>query len=175
MEPKKICKRMDAIRLFCYFSRNNPVFRTRFYHEFIAWVGYGNWKKVDHEIRLAWESARNSFDKLHGLVRSLKSVNDPSDICTVNYNDDLIVDKDLKVGVKNAADCFGELSKRLEAIPEKYTAEGVACMKQLIEFYTKDVGSDSKKHLCDYLDAIKVRELEIRAAADRKKDTEKDK
>ncbi|MBQ2724490.1 MAG: hypothetical protein IJF78_02165 [Clostridia bacterium] len=52
-----------------HFVRNNPRHREQYYFALIAMVGYDNWKYIDPTIRMNWESARLSFDRMYGMVK----------------------------------------------------------------------------------------------------------
>lgn len=63
-------RRMRCTNFWLHLVRNNPRHRDRYYFELISIVGYENWSKVNDIIRMNWESARLSFDKMYGMVKS---------------------------------------------------------------------------------------------------------
>ncbi len=63
------CK-MRATNVLFHCVRNNPSHRDRYYIALIAAVGLENWQYVPSALRMAWESGRNSFDALYGLVKT---------------------------------------------------------------------------------------------------------
>ncbi|MBE6686187.1 MAG: hypothetical protein E7591_03050 [Ruminococcaceae bacterium] len=149
MRPEKICREMNVIHYVLFFFRNNPEFRTRYYHEFIKWVGYDNWDEVLPEIRNSWESARNSFDKLHGLARAFKEFKNPQDILIPRESapDEALVDS-----MKEASEVFSELLKLEARIPDNCKPEGIKCLKSLIEIYASGKNDSVKNELCKYFD-----------------------
>lgn len=68
---KKLKLKMDAVFFHFYCFRNNSRNLTFAYLYFIAIFGFDNWDRVIPNVKNAWEMARNDFDKMHGIVRSL--------------------------------------------------------------------------------------------------------
>ncbi len=59
----------------CYFFhlfRDNPRNRERYYFSLISIVGYDHWDNVDETVRMNWESARLSFDRMFGMVKNFR-------------------------------------------------------------------------------------------------------
>lgn len=69
---KELKRGMDRTNFFFHLIRNNPRHREQYYFGFIAIVGYENWKRLPEAIRVNWESARLSFDKMYGMVKDFK-------------------------------------------------------------------------------------------------------
>lgn len=54
-----------------HLTRNNNKNRFRFYYGFIAIFGFDTYKnELPVDVRTAWDSAQNSFDKMFGLLLS---------------------------------------------------------------------------------------------------------
>ncbi len=62
-------RRMWHTNVWFHLVRNNPRHREQYYFALIAMVGYENWKNVDPTLRMNWESARLSFDRMYGMVK----------------------------------------------------------------------------------------------------------
>ena len=62
-------ERMWVTNVVFHLVRNNPRHREQYYFALIAMVGYENWKNVNDTIRMNWESARLSFDRMYGMVK----------------------------------------------------------------------------------------------------------
>ena len=62
--------KMFRIHWLFHFTRNNPRNRGYCYHALIAAVGYDCWARVHPFLRLQWESAQNSFDRMYGLIKA---------------------------------------------------------------------------------------------------------
>lgn len=63
----KLYLSMKCTRIFLHFIRNKPCYTNHYYYRFIEIVGpekYLNSPLVRNE----WDSSRNSFDKMYGLV-----------------------------------------------------------------------------------------------------------
>ncbi len=79
-DPKKsltkLKRSMAFTNLFFHLVRNNPRHREQYYFGLIAIVGYENWKGMPDTIRMNWESARLSFDKMYGMVKDFKKHSD---------------------------------------------------------------------------------------------------
>lgn len=63
-------RRMKLTNIWFHPVRNNPRHRDQYYFGLIPIVGYENWQKVNDTIRMNWESARLSFDKMYGMVKN---------------------------------------------------------------------------------------------------------
>lgn len=68
----KLKRGMDCTNFWFHLIRSNPRHREQYYFGFIAIVGYENWKKLPEMIRVNWESARLSFDRMYGMVKDFK-------------------------------------------------------------------------------------------------------
>ncbi len=73
---KKLKRHMALTNIFFHLVRNNPRHREQYYFGFIAIVGFDNWKRMPDVIRMNWESARLSFDKMYGMVKDFKEHSD---------------------------------------------------------------------------------------------------
>ena len=60
---------MERTNFWFHLVRNNPRHREQYYFALIAIVGYENWKNVNDTVRMNWESARLSFDRMYGMVK----------------------------------------------------------------------------------------------------------
>lgn len=69
-------KKMWRTNFWFHFVRNNPRHRDQHYARLIAAVGYENWRYVEPTLRMSWESARNSFDKMYGLIKAFDANNE---------------------------------------------------------------------------------------------------
>jgi len=61
--------RMGFTNFWFHPVRNNPRHREQYYFALIAIVSYERWKNVNDTIRMNWESARVSFDRMYGMVK----------------------------------------------------------------------------------------------------------
>lgn len=61
---------MRTTNVLYHTVRNNPRHRDKYYLALIAEVGFENWQYVPTVLRMAWESGRNNFDTLYGLIKS---------------------------------------------------------------------------------------------------------
>lgn len=75
-EIKNMRLSMWWTNFFFHFTRNNPRHRDQYYARLIAVVGYDKWKYVEPSLRMSWESAQNSFDKMYGLVKAFATSKD---------------------------------------------------------------------------------------------------
>lgn len=73
---KKLKRGMDCTNFWFHLIRSNPRHREQYYFGFVAIVGYENWKKLPEMIRINWESARLSFDRMYGMVKDFKRNNE---------------------------------------------------------------------------------------------------
>lgn len=64
---KALKKEMRSTLAFAFFFRNNPMFVNRYYQMGIDAVGRKKYQNLPL-VRNEWEGARNSFDKMYGLV-----------------------------------------------------------------------------------------------------------
>ncbi|MBQ4428822.1 MAG: hypothetical protein II871_03525 [Clostridia bacterium] len=71
---KKLRYAMWRVKWLFHFTRNNPCHTQRFYHEFIKTIGLDEWKKLNPEMRNAWNAAAGSFDKQYGLVKAWRGI-----------------------------------------------------------------------------------------------------
>jgi hypothetical protein len=60
---------MERTNFWFHLVRNNPRHREQYNFALIAIVGYENWKNIDPTLRMNWESARLSFDRMYGMVK----------------------------------------------------------------------------------------------------------
>ncbi len=67
---KKMRRKMRTTNVLYHAVRNNPRHRDKYYLALIAEVGFDNWQYVPTALRMAWESGRNNFDTLYGLIKS---------------------------------------------------------------------------------------------------------
>ena len=67
---KKMRWKMRATNVLYHAVRNNPRHRDKYYLVLIAEVGFEYWQYVQTALRMAWESGRNNFDTLYGLIKS---------------------------------------------------------------------------------------------------------
>lgn len=75
---KKLKTQMRRVNRFFHFTRNNSKNRFRFYNGFIAVFGYDTYKNdVYADVRNAWDSAQNSFDKMFGLLLAWAKTENP--------------------------------------------------------------------------------------------------
>lgn len=69
---KVLYRKMWRTCYFFHLFRNNPRSRERYYFSFISIVGYDHWDNVDETVRMNWESARLSFDRMFGMMKNFK-------------------------------------------------------------------------------------------------------
>ena len=69
-EIKRLRRRMRGTNFFYHLVRNNPRHRDQYYFALIAIVGYEKWADIHADIRMNWESARLSFDRMYGMVKN---------------------------------------------------------------------------------------------------------
>ena len=68
-EIKYLRRRMRCTNFFFHLVRNNPRHREQYYFALIAIVGYEKWGNINEDIRMNWESARLSFDRMYGMLK----------------------------------------------------------------------------------------------------------
>lgn len=66
---KSLRRRMMLTNVLFHSVRNNPRHREKYYFALIAIVEDGRWKVMNERIRMNWESARPSFDRMYGMVK----------------------------------------------------------------------------------------------------------
>lgn len=71
---KKLSRSMFWRNILLHFSRDNPKHTEKYYHSFIELIGVDTWKRLDPFYKNSWLAARNSFDKMYGLVAAWKNI-----------------------------------------------------------------------------------------------------
>ena len=64
-----IYKRGRTINMLCHFTRNNPRTTSYYYNWLIGMFGFENWAEGNAPFKQQWEDAKNSFDRLYGLIK----------------------------------------------------------------------------------------------------------
>ncbi len=72
-EIKLLRLRMGFTNFFFHLVRNNPRHREQYYFALIAIVKYEKWTNIKENIRMNWESARLSFDRMYGMVKDFSA------------------------------------------------------------------------------------------------------
>ena len=57
------------INCLCHFTRNNPRTTEYYYNRLVSLFGADVWNQANAPVKLQWENAKYSFDRMYGLVK----------------------------------------------------------------------------------------------------------
>lgn len=73
-ELKKLLKGMRWRKVCLYFGRNHIRHTSYYYNKFIEIIGLDTWENLDSYYKHEWNSARNSFDRMNGLIAAWRDM-----------------------------------------------------------------------------------------------------
>ena len=121
-------RKMQIVNWLFHFTRNNARSRNSFYFALIRIVGYDKWPNLEKRIRLEWESSRNSFDRMYGMVKEFCSGR--------KYYAELFS----KTAVENAE----TLNDRLEALEKRVDGIKLSPIKKNMDKMSRNIGELEK-------------------------------
>ncbi len=120
-QMKAMRRGMRCRKIFRYFSRNHVRHTNYYYNKFIEILGLETWERLDPHYKSEWNSARNSFDRMNGLLSSWCDRDAfPEKKEETNFKDD--VQKILP-----------ELSRKIDGITEQFTDKTTLELKKAVQ------------------------------------------
>ncbi len=126
---------MRCTRIFMRFLRNNPRYTNRYYQKFIEIIGTDEYLKSPL-VKLEWDSAKNSFDKMYGLVSSWRK----------GFS---ILETDEKAFTV-LHDAINSLSKEIDSLPTLIDIDEA----EILSLLKSADDADAKKLLNSYIDFL---------------------
>lgn len=112
-------RRMWHTNFWFHLVRNNPRHREQYYFALIAMVGYENWKNIDPTIRMNWESARLSFDRMYGMVKDFA---ENAEVYAGLFGFDAPAKTSIEEILAPTKEKFEKLHEEMAKLPDKYNA-----------------------------------------------------
>lgn len=110
---------MERTNFWFHLVRNNPRHREQYYFALIAIVGYENWKNVNDTIRMNWESARLSFDRMYGMVKDFA---ENAEVYAGLFGFDAPAKTSIEEILAPTKEKFEKLHEEMAKLPDKYNA-----------------------------------------------------
>lgn len=111
--------RMERTNFWFHLVRNNPRHREQYYFALIAMVGYENWKNIDPTVRMNWESARLSFDRMYGMVKDFA---ENAETYAGLFGFDAPAKTSIEEILAPTKEKFEKLHEEMAKLPDKYNA-----------------------------------------------------
>ena len=148
-------ERMWVTNVVFHLVRNNPRHREQYYFALIAMVGYENWKNVNDTVRMNWESARLSFDRMYGMVKDFA---ENAEVYAGLFGFDAPAKTSIEEILAPTKEKFEKLHEEMAKLPDKYNAVINNYQEISVNFKKQAEGlkqiENSKKQLKECLEAL---------------------
>ena len=184
---KKLLRYMRCRKVFFYFGRNHIRHTNYYYNKFIEIIGLDTWENLAPYYKHEWNSARNSFDRMNGLISAWQNMDsfpldDPKDDfenkisilsnqieALFEHCKEEIKEEKLQKTIKEIIEKTDELSKYLEKKPQSEKSK----LEESIEILTKKITElmESVKGKCETEEKKeeKKSDLNEKSSADKEK------